>query len=75
MIKRDYLTPRELAKAKWFPFNSVLTVYKLIEEGKLTALNVSSTGKRYMIHKESIVKYLKSTMIGKIDGLFDDVDN
>ena len=60
-IKKDFYTTQELVDAEWFPVRSTLTVKKLIEQGLLDAVNISTSSnfKRYRISKESAEKFIK----------------
>jgi len=59
MIKKDYYSPNELARADWFPINSQTTILKFIAMGEIQALNVSLDNKvKYMIPKKAVGNYL-----------------
>lgn len=59
--QKDFLTTRELTKQSWFPIKSVITVKKLIEQGELKAINVSTNPafKRYRITHKSAQDFVK----------------
>ena len=59
-VKKDYYTTQELVDEPWFPIKSTITVKKLIESGKLEAVDIS-TGefKRYRIKKQSALDFVK----------------
>ena len=61
-IKKDFYTTQELVDEKWFPVKSTLTVKKLIESGKLEAVNISTSArfKRYRISKRSVLSFMKT---------------
>ena len=54
-VEKDFYTTNELVKEKWFPARSTLTVLRLIKNGKLKAVDVSTSSKsrRYRILKKS----------------------
>jgi len=60
-IKKDFYTTQELVDAEWFPVRSTLTVKKLIENGKLEAVDISTSKnfKRYRVSKESAKKFIE----------------
>ncbi len=66
-IKKDFYTTQELVDAEWFPVRSTLTVKKLIENGMLKAVDISTSKnfKRYRISKESAEKFVKEEKIKK----------
>jgi len=55
MKKKDYYTTQELIKEPWFPVKSGITIKKLIEQGELEAVNVSTSPdrKRYRVSCKS----------------------
>ncbi len=59
--KKDYLSTSELIKESWFPIKSSITLKKLIEQGELEAVDVSTSPefKRYRISRESALKFVK----------------
>ena len=59
-VKKDYYTTQELVDEPWFPIKSTITVKKLIESGKLEAIDIS-TGefKRYRIKKQSALDFVE----------------
>lgn len=59
---KDYYSTQELVAEPWFPIRSTLTVKKLIESGKLEAINIStgSRFKRYRISKKSVLEFMES---------------
>ena len=61
-VTKDFYTTQELVDEPWFPIRSTLTVKKLIEQGKLTAVDISTTPKfkRYRIDKKSVIEFLES---------------
>ena len=64
---KEFYSPNELAKQKWFPIKSPITIYKLIASGEISAMNVSSTGKeKYMIPKKAVGHYLTMKFKGKL---------
>ena len=60
MKDSKYFTVGELTKAKWFPVKSDATIKKLIEFGKLKAVDISANPsyKRYRVDKESVFAFL-----------------
>ena len=60
-ITKDFYTTQELVDEPWFPVRSTLTVKKLIESGKLEAVNISTSTrfKRYRISKQSVLRFMK----------------
>lgn len=61
-IKKDFYTTQELVDESWFPVRSTLTVKKLIESGKLEAVDISTSSrfKRYRITKQSVLDFMES---------------
>ncbi len=57
LIDKSFLSPKEL---KDFLGVSILTVYRLIESGKLPAFKI---GKSLRFHREDIIAYLKNQRI------------
>lgn len=55
--KPEYINPYNLAKSKWFPFNSHNTIIKHIKDGLLPATQLSSGG--FMVRIEDAKKYAK----------------
>jgi excisionase family DNA binding protein len=60
LIDKPFLSPKEL---KDFLGVSILTIYRLIDSGKLPAFKI---GKSLRFHKEDIIIYLKSQRIGQV---------
>jgi len=62
IITKGFYTTQELVDEPWFPVRSTLTVKKLIESGRLEALNISTSArfKRYRITKQSVIDFMKS---------------
>lgn len=60
MIKKDFYSVQELANQPWFPVRSPITVRKLIEAGRLEAVDISTNPRyrQYKIKKESIIYFL-----------------
>lgn len=60
-ITKDYYTTKELVDEPWFPVRSPLTVKKLIEQGRLRAIDISTNPKykRYRIDKKSVIEFLE----------------
>lgn len=60
MLGKDYYTTREVLNLQSFPIKSYNGLIKLIEQGKLKAVNVSLTPnlRRYRILKESVHDYV-----------------
>lgn len=60
-ITKDFYTTQELVNESWFPVRSTLTIKKLIESGRLEAVNISTSArfKRYRISKKSVDKFMK----------------
>ncbi len=58
---KDFYTTQELVSEPWFPIRSTVTVKKLIENGRLEAVNVSTSPryKRYRISKSSVTKFME----------------
>jgi len=61
-ITKDFYTTQELVDEPWFPVRSTLTVKKLIESGKLQAIDISSNPKfkRYRITKQSVIEFIEN---------------
>jgi len=57
--EKDSFSTYELADAKWFPINSVVTVIKLIKHEKLSAINLGISRDRFRISRESIIQYMQ----------------
>lgn len=54
MKKKDYYSTAELSREPWFPIRSAIKISKLVEEGELKAVNISTKEKkRYKINKQS----------------------
>jgi len=60
-VTKDFYTTQELVDEPWFPIRSTMTVKKLIESGKLQAIDISSNPrfKRYRITKQSVIEFLE----------------
>jgi len=61
MKKKDYYTSQELIKEPWFPVKSGITIKKLIEQGELEAVNVSTSPdrKRYRVSHKSAEDFVQ----------------
>lgn len=61
VVTKDFYTTQELVNESWFPVRSTLTIKKLIETGRLEAVNVSTSPrfKRYRISKQSVLNFVK----------------
>lgn len=61
MKKKDYFTLQELIKEPWFPVKSGITIKKLIEQGELEAVNVSTSSdrKRYRVSCKSAEAFVE----------------
>ncbi|PIZ78878.1 MAG: hypothetical protein COY01_02880 [Candidatus Pacebacteria bacterium CG_4_10_14_0_2_um_filter_40_20] len=61
MKKKDYYTSQELIKEPWFPVKSGITIKKLIEQGELEAVNVSTSPdrKRYRVSRKSAEDFVQ----------------
>lgn len=61
-ITEEYYSTQELADASWFPVRSTLTIQKLVEAGRLSAINISTNPKRrrYRVKRDSIIKFLEN---------------
>lgn len=59
-VIKDFYTTQELVQEPWFPIRSTLTVKKLIETGRLEAVNISTSPrfKRYRISKDSVTAFM-----------------
>jgi len=59
-IKENYYTVNKLVKQPWFPISSPTKLKKLIEAGRIKAVNISSEEDldQYKISREEIVKFL-----------------
>lgn len=68
-VEKDFYTTFELIQQRWFPISSTVTLSKLIEQGKIHAVDIS-TGKhkRYRIAKKSAIDFIEkfSNRRGKI---------
>lgn len=66
--KKDYFTSQELIKEPWFPVKSSLTVKKLIEQGELDAVDVSTSPdrKRYRVTRKSAEEFVERRKSKKI---------
>lgn len=60
--EKDFYTTHELINQPWFPIRSTITLRKLIEKGKMEAINVSTNPKfkRYRILKNSALDFIKN---------------
>lgn len=60
-IEKEFYTTYELIEQPWFPVRSALTVKKLIEQGRLSAIDISSNPKfkRYRISKQSVIEFIQ----------------
>lgn len=60
-VTKDFYTTQELVDEPWFPVRSPLTVKKLIESGRLRAVDISTNPKfkRYRIEKQSVIEFLE----------------
>jgi len=60
-ITKDFYTTQELVDEPWFPVRSTLTVKKLIENGRIRAIDISTSPrfKRYRIEKQSVIEFLE----------------
>lgn len=58
---KDFFTTSELAEQPWFPIKSTITMKKLIEQGELEAIDVSTNPdmKRYRISKQSAQEFIE----------------
>lgn len=61
MKKKDYYTTQELVKEPWFPVKSGITIKKLIEQGELEAVDVSTSPdrKRYRVSCKSAEAFVE----------------
>lgn len=61
MQEKDFFTTQELVKQPWFPVKSVLTVKKLIEQGEIDAVDISTSEnfKRYRISQQSALDFVE----------------
>ena len=59
-ITQDYYEIQDLVQQDWFVTKSVATIKKLIEQGKIKAVDKSTNPKlkRYVIYRHEIIKYL-----------------
>ena len=68
-IKKDknYFSCPALVKQSWFPVKSLVTLNKLIKQGKIKAVDLSTSPefKRYYIHKDEAIRYV-ATVLKKI---------
>lgn len=71
MLNKNFFTMEELVKHPDWPIKSSITVKKMIETGKLKAVDVSCSEKktksgkkyvRYRIYKESVAEFLSSKL-------------
>ena len=60
-IIKDYYSMQELTKELWFPIKSVITLKRLIEKGRIKAIDISTNDslKQYKIYRWDIIKFLK----------------
>lgn len=65
-IKKDknYFSCPALVKQRWFPVKSLVTLNKLIKQGRIKAVNVSTSPefKRYYIHKDEAIRYIATIL-------------
>ena len=61
---KDYLSCPALVKQRWFPIKSLVTLRKLIDNGKIKAVNVSTNPKtkHYYIHKDEAIRYIATIL-------------
>jgi len=59
-IEKDYYSTLELVAQSWFPVRSIITLKKLIENGEIRAVNISTTKKckRYRIDSDSVKEFM-----------------
>lgn len=59
--KKDFYSTQELIDQSWFPIKSTLTLKKLIEQGEIDAVNVSTNPdiKRYRISRKSAEDFVE----------------
>lgn len=58
-ITKDYYSTLELVAQSWFPVRSTITLKKLIENGELEAVDISTTKcVRYRISDDSARKFM-----------------
>ncbi len=59
-VEKDYYSTLELVAQSWFPVRSTITLKKLIENGELRAVNISTTKKckRYRIDNDSVQEFM-----------------
>lgn len=56
---KDFYTTHDLVHQDWFPISSSITLNKLIEAGKIQAVDISTTKyKRYRIPKQAAVDFI-----------------
>lgn len=65
MYDKEYYSPDDLARLPWFPVRNAGTIRRLIQNGKLQAINVSATDTqpRWKIAKEDVIRYVASLKI------------
>ena len=70
-ITKDFYTTQELIKEPWFPIRSTLTIKKLIEAGRLEAIDVSTSPrfKRYRISKQSVMNFMTEQNTFTVQGV------
>ncbi|OGY46557.1 MAG: hypothetical protein A3A24_00565 [Candidatus Buchananbacteria bacterium RIFCSPLOWO2_01_FULL_46_12] len=65
-IKKDknYFSCPALVKQLWFPVKSLVTLNKLIKQGKIKAIDLSTNPefKRYYIHKDEAIRYVAAVL-------------
>lgn len=61
---KDYFSCPVLVKQRWFPVKSLITLRKLINSGKIKAVNVSTNPKlkHYYIHKDEAIRYIATIL-------------
>ena len=59
-ITKDYYEVQELVQQPWFVPKSTITLRKLIDKGRIKAVDISTNPKfkRYVVYKHEIIKYL-----------------
>ncbi|MDD2807494.1 MAG: hypothetical protein PHW95_03190 [Patescibacteria group bacterium] len=65
-IKKDknYFSCPALTKQSWFPVKSLITLNKLINQGKIKAVDLSTSPdfRRYYIHKDEAIRYVATIL-------------
>ena len=61
MKAKDFFTTQELIEQPWFPIKSTLTLKKLIEQGEIDAVDISTSDnfKRYRISQQSALDFVE----------------